>query len=142
MNSALAVLKVAFRAAIWRSTSNARLVGLLGLLVCAGFLTAWRRALHLGSAGMTGGFNPYGINAAIAWIALEIAVAALFVPAGARTTALSAMLVLSTVAELIVSGVERGLPLVPALASLNTMWREQVAPAGAFVVVSLWWIGA
>jgi hypothetical protein len=142
VKSLWSVLRVAARAIVWRSTPDPRLVGLPSLLAWSIGLVALRVALQFAASWPGGGFNPYGLNAAIAWIALEIAVAALFVPPAARTTVLSAMLVLSTVAELVVSGVERGLPLVPALASLNTMWREQVAPASAFVVVSLWWIGA
>src|ERR1700733_13195203 len=62
-------------------------------------LIALRIALQI-PAGAGGGFNPYGVNAAIAWIALEIAVAALFVPPGARTSALSAMLILGCLAEI------------------------------------------
>jgi hypothetical protein len=152
MNSALAVLKVAFRAAIWRSTANARLVGLLGLLVCAVFLTALRVALDVAAAGMTGGFNPYGINAAIAWIALEIAVAALFVPAGARTTALSAMLVLSGLAEIATAAAKLAaakydvgkliVAKFPSLAETSPALHEHAVPFAIFAVVSLWWIGA
>ncbi|MGO9047584.1 MAG: hypothetical protein ACLQFW_11950 [Xanthobacteraceae bacterium] len=104
MNSGLEVLKVAFRAAIWRKTPDPRPVGLRGLLVCAFVLTALRIAVQFAAAGPGGAFNPYGLNAAIAWIALEIAVAALFVPAGLRTTALSAMLTLSIIAELLTNG--------------------------------------
>jgi hypothetical protein len=152
MNSVLAVLKVAFRAAIWRSTSNARLVGLPGLLVCAVFLTAVRVALDVAAAGTSGGFNPYGINAAIAWIALEIAVAALFVPAGARTTALSAMLVLSglgeiatATAKLAAARFDIGTLIVaklPSLAETSPALHEHAVPFAIFAVVSLWWIGA
>jgi len=152
MNSALAVLKVASRAAIWRSTSNARLVGLLGLLVCAIFLTALRVALDFAAAGMTGGFNPYGINAAIAWIALEVAAAALFVPAGARTTALSAMLVLSGLAEIATAAANLAaakydvakliVAKFPSLAETSPALHEHAVPFAISAVVSLWWIGA
>jgi hypothetical protein len=152
MNSALAVLKVASCAAIWRSTSNARLVGLLGLLVCAIFLTALRVVLEVAAAGTTGGFNPYGINAAIAWIALEIAVAALFVPAGARTTALAAMLVLSGLAEIATAAAKAAaakydlgkliVAKFPSLAETSPALHEHAVPFAIFAVVSLWWIGA
>jgi hypothetical protein len=152
MNSALAVLKVALRAAIWRSTQHPRLVGLLSLLVCAVFLTALRAALEVTAAGPTGGFNPYGINAAIAWIALEIAVAALFVPAGARATALSAMLVLSGLAEVATAAAKLAaakydvgtliVAKIPSLAEASPALHEHAAPFAIFAVVSLWWIGA
>src|SRR6516164_10544780 len=98
MNSALSVLKVAFRAATWRATPDPRVVGLSSLLVCALALVVLRVTLQI-PAGAGGAFNPYGINAAITWIALEIAVAAPFVPPGARTSALSAMLILGCLTE-------------------------------------------
>ena len=141
MNSALAVLKVAFRAATWRATPGPRLVGLSSLLVCAFALIALRVALQI-PAGAGGGFNPYGINAAIAWIALEIAVAALFVPPGARTSALSAMLILTCVAELASAAAKIAVELVPALAAAIVVVHERAIPFAIFAVVSLWWIGA
>jgi len=141
MNSALAVLKVAFRAATWRATPGPRLVGLSSLLVCAFALIALRVALQI-PAGAGGGFNPYGINAAIAWIALEIAVAALFVPPGARTSALSAMLILTCVAELASAAAKIAVALVPALAAAIVVVHERAIPFAIFAVVSLWWIGA
>jgi hypothetical protein len=141
MNSALAVLKVAFRAATWRATPGPRLVGLSSLLVCAFALIALRVALQI-PAGAGGGFNPYGINAAIGWIALEIAVAALFVPPGARTSALSAMLILTCVAELASAAAKIAVALVPALAAAIVVVHERAIPFAIFAVVSLWWIGA
>ena len=64
-------------------------------LFCAIALAALRVAVQLLAAGPGGAFNPYGLNAAVAWVALDVAVAALFVRPAARTTALSAMLMLS-----------------------------------------------
>jgi Peptidase C13 family len=152
MKSGLAVLRTALRAAIWRSTPNVRLVGLPSLLVCACVLVTLRVALEIAAAGTTGGFNPYGINAAVAWIALEIAVAALFIPPGARTTALSAMLVLSSLAELLSAAARAAvakfavtklvIAKIPALAAASPAFQERAIPVAIFAVVSLWWIGA
>jgi hypothetical protein len=83
------------RAAIWRRTSDPRLVGLRSLLAFAASVAAVRAGLQLVEAGAWQAFNPYGLNAVIAWIALELAIAALFVRPAARTTALAAMFVLS-----------------------------------------------
>ena len=141
MNSALAVLKVAFRAATWRTTPDPRLVGLPSLLLSAFALIALRVALQI-PAGAGGGFNPYGINAAIAWIALEIAVAALFVPPGARTSALSAMLILTCIAELARMAAKVVVALVPSLGAAAAVFHERSVPFAIFAVVSLWWIGA
>ena len=141
MNSASAVLKVAFRAATWRATPDRRLVGLPTLLVCAFALIALRVALQI-PAGAGGGFNPYGINAAIAWIALEIAVAALFVPPGARTSALSAMLILTFLAELASAAAKLAVTFVPSLAAAIVVVDERAVPFAIFALASLWWIGA
>ena len=141
MNSALAVLKVAFRAATWRATPDPRVVGLSSLLVCALALVVLRVTLQI-PAGAGGAFNPYGINAAIAWIALEIAVAALFVPAGARTSALSAMLILTCLGELASAAAKLALAHIPSLAATVVVVHERAVPFAIFAVVSLWWIGA
>src|SRR5215831_6781670 len=141
MNSALSVLKVAFRAATWRATPDPRLVGLPSLLVCALALGAVRVALQI-PTGAGGGFNPYGINAAVAWIALEIAVAALVVPAGARTSALSAMLILTFCAELSSAAAKLAAAVIPSPAAAVVSVHERAVPVAIFAVVSFWWIGA
>jgi hypothetical protein len=143
MKSVWSVLRMAFRAAIWRTTPDARLVGLPSLLICAIALAALRVAVQFLAAGPAGAFNPYGLNAAIAWVALEIAVAALFVQPAARTTALSAMLTLSFLAEIATNAVKLALAVIPSLAAANAVFHDHAAaPLVIFAVVSLWWIGA
>ncbi len=143
MKSVWSVLRIAFRAAVWRTSPEARLVGLPSLLICAIALAALRVAVQLLAAGLGGAFNPYGLNAAIAWVALEVAVAALFVQPAARTTALAAMLTLSILAELATNAVRLALALIPSLAAANALFHEHAtAPIAVFAVVSLWWIGA
>jgi hypothetical protein len=143
MKSGWSVLRVALRAVIWRRTPDARLVGLPSLLICAVALTALRVAAQFVAAGGGGAFDPYGLNAAVAWIALEIAVAALFVQPAARTTALSAMLTLLIFAELATNVVRLALALIPSLAATNAVFQDHAAvPIAMFAVVSLWWIGA
>jgi len=142
MKSAWSVLKLALRAAIWRTTRDPRLVGLPSLLVTLAILAVFRLGLQFVEALPGGSFNPYGLNAVIAWGALEVAVAALFVPPPARATALSAMLVLTIVAE-IANNIVKPLPaLIPVLAGATTAWRDQVAAVAVFALVSVWWIGA
>jgi Peptidase C13 family len=143
MNSVWSVLRIASRAAVWRTTPDARLVGLLTLMICAIMLVLLRIAVQFTAAGPAGAFNPYGLNAAIAWVALEIAVAASFVQSGARTTALSAMLTLSILAELATNAAKLALALIPALATAKAVFHDHAAaPLALFAVVSLWWIGA
>ncbi len=93
------VLKLAARAAVWRTTAEPQLAGLPVLLGISILTAAVRMLLQLAAALPSHAFNPYGLNAVVAWIALELAVAALFVRPGARVTALSAMFILSISAD-------------------------------------------
>ena len=142
MKSLWSVLKLAGRAAVWRGTSDPRLVGLPSLLMWTIALAALRVAFQFVAAGPGSGFNPYGLNAVVAWVAVEVAVAALFVQPAARTTALSAMFALSILAELAINAVKLGLTQVPSFAAADALWRERAAPSAIFAVMSLWWIGA
>jgi hypothetical protein len=142
------ILKLAGRAAVWRTTPEPRLVGfasLLGFIVVLGVL---RVALQFLAAGPHGAFNPYGINALIAWLALEIAVAALVIPAAGRVTALTAMVALLVAAEFIIGAINAAFALAaPAFgtsAAEGGAWINawvRAAPIAILAVVSLWWIG-
>jgi hypothetical protein len=143
MHSAWSVLRLVLRAIVWRAAPDARLVGLPSLLVCATALAALRVGAQFLAAGSAAAFNPYGLNAAVAWVALELAVAGLFVPPAARTTALSAMLVLSGLAEIATNMVKLALALVPSFTPANAAFHDyRAAPLALFAIVSLWWIGA
>jgi hypothetical protein len=141
MKSVGSVIQLTARAAVWRVTSGPRLVELPTLVIWAIALAVFRVASQFLAAGPAGGFNPYGLNAIIAWLALDVTVAALFVPAAARTTALSAMLALSIVAEFIINAVQIVAALIPAVAT-SAVWHNAATPIAIFAVVSLWWIGA
>lgn len=138
MRSVWSVLKLTVCAIVWRPARTLQFVGLPSLLVCIVALTAVRIGFQFLAAGPGGGFNPYGLNAAVAWVALDVAVAALFVQPAARATALSAMLLLLIVAELISNGLEIATHFPVVAAHLPV---RSAAPA-IFVAVSLWWIGA
>lgn len=134
------MIKLASRAAIWRTTPDPELVGLPSLLIWIIALAVLRIALQFVAAGPGGGFNPYGLNAVVAWLALEAAVAALFMPAAARATALSAMFALLVVAELAAYGAKIGVTLLPPAAVSNTVLSA--ASIAIFAAVSVWWVGA
>lgn len=136
------VLKLAARAAIWRTTPEPRLAGLPSLLILMLCLAFLRVAFQFVAASPTGSFNPYGLNAAVTWLALEAAVAALFVPPPARVTALSALFALSLVAELFVHVFTIGSQLLLSVAAASWLWSSSVPPIAIFAVVSAWWIGA
>lgn len=142
MSSFVLVLKLASRAAIWRTTRVARLVGLPSLLAWLAALGVLRTLLQLAAAGSGAGFNPYGLNAIVAWLALQAVVAALFVPPAARSTALSAMIALTLVSEALIEIIKVAAPLIPGPALADVFWRDRAVPFALFAGISLWWIGA
>ena len=136
------VVKLAMRAAIWRRTSDPPLVGLRSLLAFAGLVAAVRAGLQLVEAGAWQAFNPYGLNAVIAWIALELAIAALFVRPAARTTALAAMFVLSMVADIVMTAIGIGAPVLAQAAGQPALVNNAVVAGAAYTLLFVWWVGA
>jgi hypothetical protein len=136
------VFKLAARAAVWRTTPEPPLVGLPVLIGWAVVLAAIRIALQFASAGPGPHFNPYGLNAMVAWLALDLAVAAFFVLPAGRATALSALFILSIFADIAAAAIEYGAPhLVPA-AALNAVWARASTGGVVFAVEVVWWIAA
>ncbi len=133
-----AVVKLAMRAAIWRRTSDPPLTGLRSLLAFAALVAAVRAALQLVEAGV----NPYGLNAVIGWIALELAIAALFVRPAARTTALAAMFVLSMIADVVMTAIRFGAPFVMQVAGQTTFIDNALVAATTYAILFVWWVGA
>jgi Peptidase C13 family len=142
MSSFVLVLKLASRAAIWQTTRVARLVGLPSLLAWLAALGVLRVLLQLVTAGSGAGFNPYGLNAIVAWLALEAVVAALFVPPAARNTALSAMFALTLAGEVVIEAIKLSAPLISGPTLADDFWRERAVSIAPFAGMSLWWIGA
>jgi hypothetical protein len=136
------VVKLAMRAAIWRRTSDPPLVGLRSLLAFAGLVAAVRAGLQLVEAGAWQAFNPYGLNAVIAWIALELAIAALFVRPAARTTALAAMFVLSVIADIVMTAIGIGAPVLAHAAGQPALVNNAVVAGAAYTLLFVWWVGA
>lgn len=136
------VLKLAARAAVWRTTPGPAFVGLPALIGWTLALAAVRIALQFVAAGPGPHFNPYGLNAAVAWLALELAVAAFFVRPAGRATALSALFVLSITADAVAAGIEYGAPFLISATALNAIWARAAASSAAFAIEVVWWIGA
>ena len=136
------VFKLAARAAVWRTTHDPPLVGLPVLLGFALALAAFRIALQLLEAGSWHGFNPYGLNAVVASIALELAVAALFVRPAGRATALSAMFVLSILGEIVTTAIRLGLPLLAPALVKSAAWTSTIPAAAIYAIAAVWWVGA
>ena len=138
----LGVVRLATGAAIWRKMSNPPLVGLGSLLAFAALVAAVRAALQLIEAGAWQAFNPYGLNAVIAWIALELAIAALFVRPAARTTALAAMFVLSVIADIVMTAISVGAPLLAQAAGQPGLLNNAIFAGATYTLLFVWWIGA
>ena len=136
------VLRLAGRAAVWRPTPDPPLVGLAVLLGFAAAVAAERMALQLLAAGSWHAFNPYGLNAVVAWIALELAVAALFVRPGARASALSAMFALSMLADVITAAIRFAIAQIPSAAAQGALGSNAIAAGAIFAAAVAWWVGA
>ncbi len=136
------VVKLAMRAAIWRRTYDPPLVALRSLLALAGLVAIDRVALQLLEAGGWQAFNPYGVNAVIAWIALELAIAALFVRPAARTTALAAMFVLSVIADVVMTAISVGAPLLTEAVGQPAWINDTVIAGATYTLLFVWWVGA
>lgn len=136
------VVKLAMRAVIWRRTFDPPLVGLRSLLAFAVLVAAVRAGLQLVEAGALQDFNPYGLNAVIAWIALELAIAALFVRPAARTTALAAMFILSVIADIVMTAMSVGAPLAMQAAGQPALINNAVVTSAIYILLFVWWIGA
>ena len=136
------VFKLAVRAAVWRVTPEPPLVGLEALLVFTILTAVVRLGLELLAAGTWHSFNPYGLNAIVAGLALELAVAALFVRPGARATALSAMLFLSVVAQIVTTAIKSAVPLLAPAAVLNDPGTSTIALSAIYALAVIWWVFA
>jgi hypothetical protein len=136
------VFKLAVRAAVWRTTPEPPLVGLPVLVGWIVVLAAVRMALQFVAAGPGLHFNPYGLNAVIAWLALELVVAAFFVRPAGRTTALSALFILSIIADVTAGAIELGAPLLASATALNAFWARAATTGAVFAIEVVWWIGA
>jgi hypothetical protein len=140
------VYRLAARAALWRTTPDVVLVDLPSLLGWTALLAAVRIGLqfldaHVG-AHVFGNFNPYGLNALAAVLAVELAVAGLFVRPGGRVTALAAMFALSVIAAIATAGIRLAVPLLAAEFGSNESWTSTYAAAASYGAEVIWWIGA
>ena len=108
------VLRFAARAALWRTTADPPLVGLPVLVGWTIVLALVRIGIQYLDAAPPRVFMPYGLNALVAWLAIMLAVAALFVRPAARTTALAAMIALSVVVEVALTAIRLAGGLLPA----------------------------
>lgn len=128
------------------------MVGLPTLLAWVIVLAFVRGGLQLVEAGPTPLFNPYGLNSVVAWIAIALTITALFLPQPARITALAAVVALSILTEVAVTGFGYAWPLIQSSLALDeyaaaypawiAFWTATGAPFASFAVPVAFWIGA
>ena len=155
VTSVWSVFKFAARAAIWRPTPNPPLVGLSALVGWTLVLALVRGVIQYLDAIPSPVFNPYGLNALIAWLVIAVAVAAFFVRPAARMTFLSAMVALSVLTEVVLSAIRLASTLVlppspigivisffPALRTHGLSdWLEGALSISFFLAPLVSWIG-
>lgn len=135
--------KIVLRAAIWKATPQPCSVGLLSLVAWTSTALLLVVAYEYFQAGAPARFVPYGLNAAIAYTALTLAVAAFFVRSEGRTTFLSALMALYVII-IVVSAVIAGgmLAWTKLHFELPHVLRSGIAMTALFCVYLLWWLGA
>jgi len=155
VTSVWSVFKFAARAAIWRPTPNPPLVGLSALVGWTLVLALVRGVIQYLDAIPSPVFNPYGLNALIAWLVIAVVVAAFFVRPAARMTFLSAMVALSVLTEVVLSAIRLASTLVlppspigivislfPALRTHGLSdWLEGALSISFFLAPLVSWIG-
>ena len=75
-------------------------------------------------------------------LAIELAVAGLFVRPGGRVTALAAMFALSVFADIATAGIRLAVPLLAAKFGSNEFWTSTYIAAAGYGAEIIWWIGA
>jgi hypothetical protein len=111
-------------------------------LTFAALLAVVRVLVQLAEADSWESFNPYGLNSVVAWIAVELAIAALFVGPAARTTALAAMFFVSVVADIALSAITAGAPFVAQALGQAALFSGTAFTVTIYAVLVAWWVGA
>jgi hypothetical protein len=149
------VLALVLRGAFWCATPQPRRVGLGVLVGWSMALVGMRLASQYLAAPPPVEFNPYGVNALIAWLVVVLVIAAFFVQPRARTTVLAAMVAFAILIDLARKGIELGLARFPVaspreailaqLAALGVHVPEQllepVLTAAPLALPVIYWIG-
>jgi len=147
--------KLAVRGAIWRTTPDPPLVELSALVGWTLALAVVRGAIQYLEAAPSPVFTPYGLNALVAWLVIALAVAAFFVRPAGRTTVLAAMVALSVLTEIVLSGLRLGFALVlpsspqsaifSAFPALDTewlrYWLDLALSISFFLAPAVSWVG-
>lgn len=138
------VLRVALRAAIWKSTPQERLACSLGHLLawCGVLVAVWLVVDFLRAHGDPSAFNPYGLNALVAWLAVSLTLGALFVRPDRRLSYLTVSTALSVILEIVFgSALWFATPYLTDFAG-DSWWLSMANWFGVLMLYGVWWIGA
>jgi hypothetical protein len=95
------LVNMAFRAALWRATPDPQPASFVSLLGCIIVALCAEGAMQYLEAAAPARFNPYGLNATIAWCSIGLVVTGLFVWPGARLTFLAGSVLLAVFVNLL-----------------------------------------
>jgi Peptidase C13 family len=95
------LVKMAFRAALWRTTPDPQPASFANLLGCIIVALCAEGVMQYLEAVTPARFNPYGLNATIAWCAVGLVVTGLFVWPGGRLTFLAGSVLLAVFVNLL-----------------------------------------
>jgi hypothetical protein len=130
------------RAAVWKSTRQPNFVGLPVLMLSAIAALIGGFVYEYAQAGATAHFVPYGINASLASMVVILVVSAVFVRPEARTTFLSAIMLLFAMTSLGGAVVMLGKSLTAFEPPKAASWAGFAAVTVLFVIYVVWWGGA
>jgi hypothetical protein len=138
MKTLWSVLRIALSATVWRSTPTIPQIGMPTLLACCAVLLGVTLAHQIWTAGLPLSFNLYGINAWIAWPAAFLAVAACFVPAQHRMTALATLMLLWALWPLVLEALGALVAKLPTVTPAT--WQSSLLVASGTLGASVIWI--
>jgi hypothetical protein len=142
MGTLFGTFRTALRAAVWKPTPEPPLLGLPGLLVVVIAAFGVEIATQYVSAGTPARFNPYGLNALLAWTTIGLVIAALFVRSPGRLTFLAGMMMITAIPNLLNIASALTLPTNFWDTHKIGLWTNDDTRTLFFIVELIWWVGA
>ena len=136
------LVKMAFRAALWRATPDPQPASFANLLGCIIVALCVEGAMQYLEAVAPARFNPYGLNATIAWCAVGLVVMGLFVWPGARLTFLAGSVLLAVFVNLLRIADALVLPAEFWTTHKIGLWTNNDTAVLFFLLQLVWGFGA
>jgi hypothetical protein len=136
------LVNMAFRAALWRGTPDPQPVSFANLLGCIIVALCAEGAMQYLEAAAPARFNPYGLNATIAWCSIGLVVTGLFVWPGARLTFLAGSVLLAVFVNLLRIAGALALPSEFWTTHKIGLWTNNDTAVLFFLLQLVWGFGA